>query len=168
MKRMKRLLISGVILLFIGLSIPSTGTINKQTTTGNIIIVDTENNPPYPPTISGTEIPIAGVEYCWIFQSIDPDGDDIRYIIKWEFEIPNETDCHPSGIPVEACHSYMDAGVYFLSAKAKECTQEGKESDWSYLMIYASKCKMNLLQNPFWYRVLERFPLLQLLLDNLR
>ena len=44
---MKKLLVSGVILLFIGLSIPSTGTMVEQTTTGDVITVDDEGDGDY-------------------------------------------------------------------------------------------------------------------------
>ena len=46
-------------------------------------IASMTNEPPTTPTIAGPTSGKPGVEYDFTFMSIDPDGDDIFYIISW-------------------------------------------------------------------------------------
>ncbi len=90
---------------------------------------------PTNPLIDGPNTGGVGIEYCWTFQSSDPNGDDIKYIIKWGDGNSNETGCFSSGEIVTLCHTYNKQGIFKIEVKAKECTEEGLESDWETLEI---------------------------------
>jgi hypothetical protein len=100
---------------------------------GNIIVA--YKQPPYKPTITGPTSGKAGIEYCWTFQTTDPDGDEIKYIIEWGDDTTTETDCFPSGTPVEECHIYNSIGTYIIRGKVQECTDDELESEWSEPLI---------------------------------
>lgn len=113
------------------------------------------NEPPTPPEINGPAGGAAGVEYCWTFQSDDPNNDIIYYIINWGDGSSTETECEEPNIPVETCHTYQAQGSYTITAKAKECP-DGLESEESTLTVTMPKNK--LLTNSLLLRFLERFP----------
>ena len=98
-------------------------------------------SPPKKPTIDGPNSGNIGQEYCWTFQSSDPDDDEIKYIIEWGDGNFNETDCLPSGEPITLCHTYIIDGNFLIKVKAVECTEEGFESDWEILEINIPRSK---------------------------
>jgi hypothetical protein len=106
------------------------------------LVIAGEVNPPLKPTIDGPNTGRVGEEYCWTFQSSDPDNDDIKFIIKWGDGNSNETDCIPSGESVTLCHIYSDQGTYIIKVKAKECTEDGLESDWGFLEMNIPRSRM--------------------------
>ena len=120
-------------------------------------LIQKVNEPPGAPTIDGPPHGKVGVEYCWTFHSEDPDGDNIKYIINWGDGETTETDCYPSCTPVEVCHTYSDQGTYDIKAKAKECTQECLESEWSD-PLSVTMPRNRILINVLFLRLLERFP----------
>ena len=73
-----------------------------------------------------------------------------------------ETDCYPSGMEIEVCHTYSEPGTYTIKVKAKECP-DGLESDWSELQVTMPRGKISLF-NTFLMRLLEQFPLIQKIL----
>jgi hypothetical protein len=80
------------------------------------------NSPPIKPIIIGYE------NETLYFYSIDPDGDDIRYIIDWGDGDTESTIWYPSGQIVEMSHTYFE-GVYHVRIKAED--EFGAESPWS-------------------------------------
>ena len=127
------------------------------------------NKPPGAPTIDGPPHGKVGVEYCWTFHSEDPDGDNIKYIINWGDGETTETDCYPSCTPVEVCHTYSDQGTYDIKAKAKECTQECLESEWSD-PLSVTMPRTRAITSPFLnflQHYLNLFPILQQILQLL-
>ena len=143
-----------------------------EVTEGSIWHFTTEeapNEPPDAPTIDGTPQGKVGVEYCWTFHSEDPDGDNIKYIINWGDGETTETDCYPSCTPVEVCHTYTDQGTYDIKAKAKECTPEGLESEWSN-PLSVTMPRTRAITSPFLNFLqhhLNLFPILQQILQLL-
>jgi len=119
---------------------------------------DTET--PSPPDIHGPSSGTVGKEYCWTFSSIDPNVDDVKYIIDWGDGTSTTTDCFPSGQSVEVCHTYTEENTYIITAKAKECTEEGLESLESTfeVVIPRSKAVNNPLFQQFIERILNLFP----------
>jgi len=89
------------------------------------------NNPPDVPTIDGPLGGKLGVELCYIFQSIDPDDDDVMYIIDWDDGTFTETNYYQHDLPIEVCHTWYRAGTYFLRCKAKDVY--GGASEWRTL-----------------------------------
>ena len=122
------------------------------------------NDPPTAPTINGPDKGIPGVEYCWTLQSVDPDGDDIKFIIEWGDGSSEVTACYPSGQAVEVCHIYSDQGVYTIRVKAVDCLS-GLESSWSTLTVTMPRNRA--INNPFLnflHNHPNLFPILQRLL----
>jgi len=55
-----------------------------------------QNQPPNKPSIDGPRIGIKGTEYDYIFNVLDPDWDDVRFIIDWGDDNSEITDFYPS------------------------------------------------------------------------
>ena len=104
------------------------------------------NEPPAEPDINGPDKGKAGEEYCWTFQAVDPDGDDVKFVIDWGDGSTEETDCIPSGQSIEVCHTYTEEGVYTIKVKAVDCPH-GLESDWSTFTVTMPRNKA--IYNPF-------------------
>jgi hypothetical protein len=122
------------------------------------------NNPPKTPIIDGPIRGKAGIEHCWNFNSTDPNGNPIRYLIDWGDGTYNETECYPSGKYVVVCHTY-NKGTYVIKARAQECSEDSLYSDFGEFQFSASKYKKSLrlhdLNNnkiiQFLFRFLEIF-----------
>ena len=121
------------------------------------------NNPPDAPTIDGPTSGKPGEELCWTFQTCDPDGDDIMYIIDWGDGESNTTDCYPSCTEVEVCHTYYKKGMYIIKAIAQECP-DGLISSEATLKVTVPRNKATSNSLFLWF--LERFPLLERLLNG--
>jgi hypothetical protein len=133
----------------------------------NINIINNEkssNSPPLAPTIDGPNYGRRGREYEYAFSSLDPDGDDVYYWILW-FE-----GCHGiswdgpynSGEIVKKSYTYNEEGDYIISVKAKDTY--GAESEWSTIEVSMPKTKSINDFSPWISRLIERFPILELLL----
>jgi hypothetical protein len=61
-----------------------------------------------------------GILYNFTFNSIDPDGDQVKYIIDWGDTERNITDLYPSGQNVTVPHKWTTQGVYTIIAKAQD------------------------------------------------
>jgi hypothetical protein len=89
-----------------------------------------KNSAPEPPAVSGPGVAKPGAELTFGFTSVDPDGDDVWYMISWGDGAPAEwSPGRPSGERYNETHTYPDSGDYFVRAKAKD--NDGAESDWS-------------------------------------
>lgn len=111
------------------------------------------NTPPEKPDIDGTTNGSAGTSYTYTFNSVDPDGDDVYYYIKWGDDHVEIWDGpHASGVDVDIEHTYADQGTFVIEAK----DTHGAESGWSTLQVTMPLNKV--LTNPLFLRLLERFP----------
>lgn len=123
-------------------------------------------NPPNKPTISGQANVKPGTEYEYKFISTDPDGDNIEYCIDWG-DNTGEV-CigpYPSGIEASAKHIWSEKGDYTVKVKARDIN--GAESDWATLAISMPKI---YIYNPviqLLLKILERFPILGKILNQL-
>ena len=89
-----------------------------------------KNSAPEAPTIQGPGVAKPGAEVTFGFISVDPDGDDVWYMISWGDGTPAEwSPGRPSGERYNEVHTYADSGNYFIKAKAKD--NDDAESDWS-------------------------------------
>ena len=122
------------------------------------------SQPPDTPVIDGPARGKKGVSYNFTFNSLDPDGDDVYYLINWGDETSNETDYYPEGIAVEVFHTYEEEGDYAIKAKAKDFY--GAESNWSEFEVTISRTKTTVYSLLHWF--LERFSLLERLLSLIR
>ena len=123
------------------------------------------NDPPSSPTIDGQINGENGKAYPYTFTSIDPDGDDVSYFIRWgDGEETDWTTFQASGPPgyIES-HSWDTQGTYIIQAKAKDIY--GAESDWGTLTVTMPRNKVIITPFLIWLqRHPNMFPLLQLLL----
>jgi agmatine/peptidylarginine deiminase len=122
------------------------------------------NLPPDKPNIEGQKDGETGTLYEYMFSSIDPEGDDISYFIKWgDGNITNWSNYLDSGTPYYKNHEWTTQGIFTIEAKAKDT--EGAESDWSNLEITMPKTK-TYIKTPF-IRFLARYPYLFPILQRL-
>ena len=112
------------------------------------------NNPPSDPDIDGPDSGDAGTEYDYDFTSIDPDGDDVSYYIKWgDGHITPWTDFQASNTPYSESHAWNSQGTFTIEAKAKD--SNGAESGWSTLVVTMPRNRA--INTPF-LRFLQQFP----------
>jgi len=89
-----------------------------------------KNSAPEPPEIQGPGVAKPGAELTYGFTSVDPDGDDVWYMISWGDGAPAEwSPGRPSGERYTETHTYPDSGDYFIKAKARD--NDDAESAWS-------------------------------------
>jgi hypothetical protein len=124
-----------------------------------------DNTPPDKPSIDGLTSGKAGKSYDYTFNTTDPEGDDIWYHICWGDKeiIYIIGPCH-SGDPLTISYTWVEKGTYNISCKARDVYDE--ESDWAYLEVTMPKNRQT--SNMFLLMWLERFPILQKILDFLR
>jgi hypothetical protein len=90
------------------------------------------NHPPSTPTIDGYYRDESG-EYCFLFNTTDPDGDLVFYYIDWGdgnfvYWIG------PFSTPTEFCHDYPPlSAIYEIQVKVKDI--HGAESGWANIYI---------------------------------
>ena len=124
------------------------------------------NNPPEVPNIEGTINGNAGTKYSYTFNSVDPDGDDVFYYIKWDDGYTEVWDGpHASGANVNIDHTYTKEGTFTIEAKAKDIY--GAESAWGSLTITMPKTKS--ISNTFLVNMLKQmsqfFPIFNKILN---
>jgi hypothetical protein len=131
--------------------------------------VEHPNSPPNIPTVLG---PIGGkpdIAYDYIFNTEDPDGDEVKYVIDWDDGSNYTTLLCPSGTDVTAFHIWSSPGTYYIIAKAID--EHGLESDWSTpLMMIITKNKNRQINTPFLHflqNFLENHPNLSPILQKL-
>ena len=104
------------------------------------------NNPPNPPTITGTINGKAGTEYEYSLTTTDPDNDAVQYYIDW-----GDGTYEDWFGAATAKHIWSAEDDYTIKAKAKDTYDA--ESDWSTLEVSMPKNKaintpfLNFLEN---------------------
>jgi hypothetical protein len=119
------------------------------------------NHPPSAPTIDGTNSGKSGVEYDFVFNSIDPDSYDVRFIINWGDGDNETTTFTSSGTDLTVSHSWATKGTYIISAKAQN--EYGAESNLTTFEITIPRSKATI--DFLFMRFLEKFQLLHILLQ---
>ena len=101
------------------------------------------------------------IEYEYTFSTTDPEGLHIWYYIGWgDGQNTGWIGPYPSGEVITKSHWWWDRDVYTIRCKAKD--PYGDESEWGELRVTMPKN-----QNMWFLRWLERFPILQRLLEVL-
>jgi hypothetical protein len=113
-----------------------------------------ENLPPNAPTITGPATGKPGETYDYTFNTMDGDGDDLRYIIDWGDSTSDTTDYVESSTDVIVSHTWTEGGSFTIKANAEdEFGMIGPEST-KIVTMPRNKATDNVLL----YRFLERFP----------
>ena len=121
-------------------------------------------NAPDAPEITGPSNGSPGEELQYTFVTTDPNGDDVYYYIEWGDGINTGwIGPYSSGEDVTESHSWSSKGSYTISAKAKDTDENEGLSGTLTINIPRNKATNNML----FQKILERFPLLQRLLQHL-
>jgi len=102
--------------------------------------MNNHNNPPNAPVITGSENPKKGKTTTYTVRSIDPDEDDVSYIITWGDGTTEEwSQAYASGEEVTFSHTWGTTGDFEIKARAKD--EHGKLSEWARLTVTTPKFK---------------------------
>lgn len=130
---------------------------NYKLSTEGPIWIFTTNFMPDAPNIDGPTNGLIEISYTYIFNSEDPDDDEVHYYIKWgDGHVEIWDGPHTSGADFEIAHTYSREGTFTIEAKAKDLY--GYESGVAELEVTMPRNKpsnfnLNLLDWLF-----ERFP----------
>ena len=107
-----------------------------------------DNLSPTEPIITGVINGKVGTPYPYIFNSTDPEGEDVSYYIKWgDGKITDWTAYQSSGTKYFENHTWAKKGNYTIKVKAKDIN--GSESNWAYHVVTMPRDKLynfNLLE----------------------
>jgi hypothetical protein len=121
------------------------------------------NHPPNNPIINGPTKGKPGIDYNYTFVTTDPDGDDVWYHICWgDKEIIYIYGPYPSGEEITLSYNWTNKGTYLITCWARDIYEAVSNTTTLEVTIPRSKA---VSSNLFLQRILERFPLLQRLLD---
>ncbi len=121
------------------------------------------NDPPETPTISGPSNGGIDTPLTFTFNSVDPDGDDIEYYIKWgDGYIENWDGPYASGMDVSLIHTYTREKTFTIEAKARDTF--GDESGWATFTVTIPRSK-NI--DSLFLRFLENHPNMFLILQQI-
>jgi len=131
------------------------------------IVDEGDNNPPETPSIfTGPINGKIGEEYSYSTSAVDPDDDEIYFLFDWG-DGTDDVWLGPfdSGYKINVTHIWNVEGDYEIRVKAKDTFDA--ESEWSdSLSVSMPKNKaFNLIFLQFLGRFMERFPLLEFMLD---
>lgn len=115
------------------------------------------SNTPMTPTIEGPTTGNMGDLLNYTFNTSDPDGDDIYYVIEWG-DSQAEIGPYLSGESVTVNHVWSKRGTYCLRVKAKDSS--GLESGWSEFRISIPRFNAKYIKFQTLFRILENFPIL--------
>ena len=115
-----------------------------------------ENTPPNTPTIDGPKSGKPGIECDYILNSIDSDGDVLRFIVDWD-DGDNETTTFVfSGNDLTVSHTWNAKGTYIISVKAED--EYGAESNLTTLEVTIPRTRQLNIFEDLLERLFERFP----------
>ncbi len=131
-----------------------------------IQVAISDNEPPNIPSIIGPTDGKAGKEYEYSFTTIDPEGDDVCYYVKWgDGSVDDWIGPYESNEVVKLNHMWSGQGNYTIRARARDI--HNVMGEWGTLEIAMPKNKQSI--NPLIIYVLERiiehFPFLERLLQ---
>jgi pyrrolidone-carboxylate peptidase len=109
--------------------------------------LDYLNEPPSSPLINGPTSGKVGQDYAYSIMSIDPEGDEIYYIIDWGVDQEELYGPFSSGENVTINHSWYTIGSYIIKLKSKDIFDS--ESDWTNLEVSMQKNK-SIFTNTIW------------------
>jgi outer membrane protein assembly factor BamB len=123
---------------------------------------ENENQPPNTPTISGQTEGKPNIAYDFIFNALDPDVDDVRFIISWGDGDNETTSFVSSGNNITISHIWATKGTYTISVKAED--EYGLLSPETTLEVTIPRNKALLNTQLILLWLLEKFPMIRNLL----
>jgi len=114
-----------------------------------------KNQPPGIPKIIGPNSGKPNTVYDFDFNAVDPDGDEVKYIIDWGDGNTDTTNLNPSGTDVTVSHSWNSKGTYVIKVKSKDI--HDAESDWSPPEIILITKNKNRAINTTFLQFLKNF-----------
>jgi len=121
------------------------------------------NLPPERPIITGTINGKAGNEYEYTIVTNDPESDDVSYYIDWGDNNTVYVGPYGSGEEITVKHIWEEKETYIISIKSIDYYLD--ESDWATLAISMPKNKAINLFILFLERFMERFSILEQMLQ---
>jgi hypothetical protein len=129
-------------------------------------VLNSGNHPPSAPTVKGPGSGIPNVTYDFDVNSVDPDGDNIRYHIDWGDGECETTTFQESGIDVIVAHSWFESGIYYIVIEPEDTHGANGDEFWGKFVVGKSKSiKRPILS--FFHSYSNQFLLLQRLLEFL-
>ncbi len=125
---------------------------------GAAYIFESINYAPSPPEITGISNGNPGIEYTYTFNSVDPNGDDVRFVIEWGDGHNEITTFISSDTNVTVSHSWNTKGTYTISAKAED--EYGLIGPEASKEVTIPRNKALFKIHPILHWLLERFPIL--------
>ena len=127
-------------------------------------VFGSDNQPPSIPSIDGPNNGILGESYPYNIMSIDPDGDDIYYYIRWgDCMVECNNGPYQSGEEIILYHSFCEVccgpGDFYVCVQAID--EYGEGSEWGILIVTMSKTKLNYDFSYFMIRLFNKFYLLE-------
>lgn len=109
----------------------------------NFTTVGPPNDPPLGPIITGPDIVQFDVDFTFMFQTIDPDEDYIRFIVTWGDQTTDITDFNPHDTAIVLNHTWSSAAspiqILRMSVTAEDI--HGAYSNVIYKWIIVMKTK---------------------------
>jgi hypothetical protein len=122
-------------------------------------------DPPSPPIIEGPTKGKPKIEYDFIFNSVDPDGDDVKIIVEWDDGYIDETEYISSGTDVTLSHSWQFKKEYTIQATAIDINgMESTISSTHSITIPRNRMSVNTLLNLLFERFIFMERLIKFLL----
>jgi hypothetical protein len=99
-----------------------------------VYVSEETNEPPNNPSVSGEISGESGVSYVYNVNAIDPENDDVSFMIDWgDGNITDWQGPYSSGSTQMFSHVWTSEGTFILKVKARDVF--GLESDWASLEV---------------------------------
>jgi len=124
-----------------------------------------DNLPPDEPVISGPNTGKPNTEYEFSFNTTDPEGDAVMYIIDWGDNNTEWTEYGDSGVEILLKHTWISKGSFTIKAHAIDI--HDAESDWAEFTVTMPRDKsINRTILQFLQSHPNLFPLLQKIIQQ--
>lgn len=122
-----------------------------------IVLTIIENNPPNIPNIEGPNSGKPGITYDYIFNAVDSDGDDLKFLIDWGDNSTYETQYTQSETDITVSHYWADRDTYYIKVKAEDIY--GALSPEQTFEVIITRTRV--ANHPLLTVLIERFPILE-------
>ena len=113
-----------------------------------------QGDPPEAPSIDGPQNGNVGDSLTYTFNAVDPDGDDLRFIIDWDDGDTDTTVYVGSGTDKTVSHSWSSAKTYLIEAYAED--DNGMKGPTTTFSVTIPRSKV-VHTNPF-IQFLQNYP----------